>query len=355
MKTYQALIIASLLHAPPVFAQRLIPFDAFFVSVETNDWMNRSGEGDRLNVSVQVSRGAEKPNGSTSINVDCYEFDAHQRMLPNADLKAFLEAGNAAKDGKDYRMEVMTETFRGEQKSLYEVVLVDGKKMIRMSRGEEKAEFLPSEADNVRHALIQAKSGEAWFKKLLSDDKMPKANQEAKPPQANGYYLSSAIGTISGRGISYEISVTSHSFGTAPEYDIEHKLCLYSADGELNGTLSGEWVAGLLQKISLALESTNAGRAYSFTSGEDEGRKYSVTANLDTKEADLILNPGTFFKDRNAERGHFGASQLVEIRKLIAGCEERTKWFQSNEHLFFAQSAEKAEQVGRGDDDKPSN
>ena len=345
MKTYPAIVIASLLLALPLSALRLIPFDHFYVSVETNDWLNQSDEGPHLNVTIRVSRDAGDPNGSTSVEVNCYEFDADQRMLPEADLKAFLEAGDAAGNGKDFRKEVMTKTFRGERKTLYEVVSVDGKEVIRMSRGEKKVEFMPGEADRVRHALEQARSGEAWFKKLLSDEKIPSANPEAKPPQANGYYLSSSIGRISGRGIGYEISVFSHTFGRAPHYGIEHMLCLYSEDGELNGTLSGGWVARLLQKISIALDAVKAGRAYSFKSGEDEGQSYTVTANLDTKEADLVLHPDNFFNNRNAEKGHFGESQLAEIRKLIDGCDERIKWFKANEHLFFTNPVEKAEET----------
>jgi hypothetical protein len=237
----------------------------------------------------------------------------------------------------------MTKTFRGEKETIYEVVEVDGKKMIRITRGEEKAEFLPVEAAKVRAALAQARSGQAWFRKLLTDKTMPIPNEEARAPQANGYYLTSPIGTISGKGIGYEVSVSSHSFGQTPQYSIGHTLCLYAADGHLNGTLGAP--AGMLQKISSALEAVKAGRAYSFTSGEDKGRRYSVTANLNTKEADIILNPGEFFKNRNSEKGYFGLAQLADIRKLIDGCDERIKWFQANEHLFFTSTNEEAEQV----------
>ena len=344
MKTYSSLLL-SLLLALPLSGGDLIPFDEFFVSVETNDWMNRRDEGTRLNVSVHVSRSAQEPNGSTSVEVDCFEFEAAQRMLPEADLKVFLAAGDAAQGGKEFRETVMTKTFRGEKETTYEVVEVDGKKMIRISRGEEKAEFLLVEAAKVRTALAQAKSGQAWFKKLLVDKTMPVPNEEARAPQAKGYYLNSSIGTVSGKGIGYEVSVSSHSIRQAPIYNIGHTLCLYSVDGELNGTLGGGWVAGMLQRISSALEAVNAGRAYSFTSGEDDGRRYSVTANLQTQEADVILIPGNFFKNRNSAKGSFGSAQLAGIRKLIDGCDERIKWFQANEHLFFTSTNEEAEQV----------
>lgn len=334
MKTFSSLLI-SLLLALPLSGADLIPFDEFFVSVETNDWMNRRDEGTRLHVSVHVSRSAEEPNGSTSVEVNCFQFEAAQRMLPDEDLKAFLAAGDAAQGGKEFRDAVMTKTFRGEKETTYEVVEVDGKKMIRISRGEEQAEFLPVEAAKVRDALAQAKSGQAWFRKLLVDKTMPVPDEEASPPKAKVYYLSSSIGTVSGEGIGYEVSVASHSRTEAPQYSIQHTLCLYSGDGELNGTLGGDWVAGLLQKIALALEAVNSGSAYTFTSGEKEGRRYSVTANLATKEADVSLNPGEFFKNRNAEKGSFGQAQLADIRKLIDGCDERIKWFKGNERLFF--------------------
>lgn len=343
MKTYSSLLL-SLLLALPLSGGDLIPFDEFFVSVETNDWMNRRDEGTRLNVSVRVSRSADEPNGSTSVEVNCFKFEADQRMLSEADLKVFLAAGDAAQGGKEFREAVMTETFRGEKETTYEVVEADGKKMIRISRGEEKAELLPGEAAKVRIALAQARSGREWYRKLLADKTMPIPNEEARAPQANGYYLTSSIGTVSGKGIGYEVSVSSYSIGQTPRYDIGHTLCLYSADGRLNGTLGGAWVAGLLHKISSALDAVNAGRAYSFTSGEDDGRRYSVTANLKTREADVILVPGEFFKDRDPEKGSFGVAQLADIRKLIDGCGERIKWFQAHEHLFFTSTNEEAEQ-----------
>ncbi len=335
MKTYPSFLVLLLLLVLPLSGGDLIPFNNFFVSVETKDWLNQREEGARLNVTVRVSRSAEEPKGSTSIDVDCYEFEAGQRMLSDADIKAFLAAGDAAQKDKEFREVVTTKTYRGDKETTYEVVDVSGKKLIRMSRGEEKAEFLPREAVKVRKALAQARSGEAWYKKLLHDDAMPTPIEKARAPQSIGYFLNTPIGTVSGRGIGYEISVASHSFGKAPRYYVEHQLCLYSVDGELNGTLSGAWVAGLLKEISAALEAVDAGKPYSFKSEEDGGRSYSVTANLKTKEADVVLIPGKYFKNRDAERGFFGHVQLAEIRKLIEDCDQRIKWLQANENLFF--------------------
>ena len=336
MKACFSSIVTVLLLVGPLLGGGLIPFDEFYVSVETNDWRARREEGVSLNVSVRVSRSAENPEGSISVDVNCFEFEAGQRMLPDADIEAFLAAGDAAREGEAFRDVVTTKTYRGDKETIYEVVEVEGKKMIRMSRGEGRAEFLPAEAVKVREALARARAGEAWFKKLLSDDEMPVPIDGARPPQAKGYYLDSSVGTVSGRGIGYEISVAANSFRSAPRYHVNHQLCLYSPEGRLNGSLSGVWVAGLLQKVSAALDAAVAGKAYSFKSGEDEGRAYTVTANLKTKEADVVLIPGEFFKGRDAERGFFGVAQLAEIRKLIDDCDDRIKWFQANEHLFFA-------------------
>jgi len=345
MKTYPSLLAASLLLVLPLSGGDLIPLGEFKVTVVTDNWMKPGGAGNGLNVSVRVSRDAKDRNGSTSVEVNCYDFKSDQRMFPEADLKVFLAAGDAAQEGKEFRETVMTKTFRGETETTYEVVDVDGKKMVRISRGEEKAELLPGEAAKVRTALEQARSGEAWFRKLLAEDTMPIPSEEAKPPQADGYYLQILIGTVPGKGIGYEVSVSSHSFGKPPHYTTDHTLCLYSADGTLSGTLSGGWVDGMLWKISSAIDAANTDRAYSFTSGEYEGRRYTVTANLKTKEADVILTPVVGFKNFKTEKGSFGLAQLTEIRKLIAGCDERIKWFQANEHLFFTSTTEKAEQA----------
>lgn len=338
MKTHPSFLVALLLMVLPLNGGDLIPFDNFYVSAETNNWSTRRGEGDRLNVSVRVSRSAEEPKGATSVEINCFEFEAGQRMLPDTDLKAFLAAGDAAQEGKEFKEVVTTKTFRGDVETTYEVVDVGGEKLVRMNRGEDKAEFFPNEAAKVKIALARASSGEAWYKKLLSDDVMPIPKEEARAPQSKGYHLNTSIGTVSGRGIGYEVSVTSHSFGRTPEYNVTHGLCLYSVDGQLNGTLSGRWVKGLFQKITEALEAVNAGKDYSFKSAEDEGRSYSVTANLKTKEADIVLKPGKFFKGRDAERGYFGNAQLAEIKKLIKECDQRIEWFQANEHIFFTKN-----------------
>ncbi|MBK1791002.1 hypothetical protein [Persicirhabdus sediminis] len=338
MKTSQLSIIASLVLSLPLFAGDLIPYKDFYVSVETNDWFARRDEGDRLNVSVSISRSADKPNGSSSIRVYCYTFESWQRMLTDDDIEAFLAAGDAAQEGEEFRHVVTTETFRGDQETIYEVVNVGGEKLVRMSRGVEQAEFVPAEAAKVRAALAQARSAEAWYKKLLLDEVLPEPNDEARPPRSSSYNLISTIGTVSGKGLGYEVAATSFSSEGDPEYRIEHELCLYSEEGEETGSLSGDWVADLLKEISIALDATVNGRAYSFQSNEVAGSSYSVTVNLATMEADVELQPGNFFNNREASRGHFGKAQLADIRKLISDYENRAKWFQANERLFYTKN-----------------
>jgi hypothetical protein len=335
MRTISTLFaIFALLGEPGLCQQKLIPYNQVFVSVNTKPLIDRKNKGSKLNVSVRMSKGSEGAEDSASVDVDCYDFSSEKRMMPEKDLEAFFEMGKAALAGEKARKEVLTETFRGEVTTVYEVAEADNGKIIRMTRGDESADFPPEEAERVRAALTEAEIGRAWYEKILTATELPAETPDARPPRSDGYYLDSQIGEVSGRGISYEVSISANGMLGNHTYEISHGLLLYT-DGRMTGSMSGGWVEALLLKVTLALDAAKDGRNFSFKSGEDDGRSYTVKANPATKEADLELNLSDFFKDREPRKAHFGVAQLEEIRRLIDEYEVRQKWFEDNEGLFF--------------------
>lgn len=317
---------------------RLIPFDDYYISVETNDWMNRRDGMNSLNVTVKISRSAKVSIGSTSIEVNCLEFPAGKTMFLKEDLKLFFDAGAAAVKGEKYRKETLTSTLYGDEITVFETVDSNGGKMIRVNRAGKEALFALSEIVNVKEALVQAQVGKAWFDNLLIAEELPKKMPRAKPPVADSYFLISKLGEISGRGIGYRVSVFSNSVGKEQKYYLRHQLSFLNPSGGGMGSSGGQWVAGLLQEVSSALEAIEKGREYSFESGLEKGRKYTVVANLDTAEADVILFLGDFFKKGAVVKGHYGKEDLVAIEQLIKGHEARMKWFEKHENLFFTRS-----------------
>jgi len=314
--------------------ESLIPYDRIFVSVHTKTFPDRKHKGAKLNVSVRMSKGPEDGEDSASIDINCFDFSAGQRMMPEQDLEAFFEVSDAALAGKDARKEIVTKTFRGEKNSVYESVVDGDGRIVRMSRGEESTDFRPEEAGRVRAALAEARIGKAWFEKILVATELPEVSPEARPPRSEGYYLDSQVGLVSGRGIGYEITVSTNGMTEGQSYHITHGLIVYT-NGQMTRTMGGDWVKALLHKVTLALDAAKNGRDYSFKSGEDDGRRYEVKANPTTKEADLKLTLGNFFGKREPKEAHFGVAQLDEIRRLIDEFEVRKRWFENNERLFF--------------------
>jgi len=331
MKILFTLLVVFLTVISGVCEESLIPVEEFYISVNTNDFMNRPHGRKGLSVSVGVLRGKEDPQGQTITDINCFEFPAGKRMFLKEDIKVFYEAADAAKMGKVYLKETDTQIFMGIEKTIFKSIHMDGEWVVMVSRLGKDAVFSANEGDSLKKALHQAKLGQAWFKLLLNSEKLPKETPTAKPPLSNGYYLSSEIGEVSGRGISYAVSVSARGRGRnrAPNYNITHELSYSGAHGKM-GTSSGQWVSGLLAEITIALEAIKKGKAYSHKS-----QGYSVKANLKTKEADVTWYLGVFFKGETPKKGHFGVEELNEIRTLIKSYDVKKKWFEEHEHWFY--------------------
>ena len=59
-----------------------------------------------MNVSVTLARSAAEPEGVTSIEVDCPEFDSHRRMMPDPDAVATLNTPFADPDAESLRQKL---------------------------------------------------------------------------------------------------------------------------------------------------------------------------------------------------------------------------------------------------------
>jgi hypothetical protein len=334
MKTLCAIFLATLFGSSARADDRLIPFDDFYVSVETNDWLNRPRKQHALNVSVRVSRSAHEQDGSTSIEVDCHEFSSARRELAEEDITAFLEACDAATKRQDYRKEISSKTQFGYVQTVYEVVTVDQQKRVSVTRGKA-ALFAPDEGAKLKNALAQAHAGEAWFRKLLAEQKLPAKQPNAKPPQANNYYLTSKLGEVAGEGLSYEVSLGTHSFNAPPSYQMGHDLRFITLGGNA-GSSGGEWVKGMVDQIALALNALTKKQAFYFESPGNPGeQRFAVKANLATQQADVEFQPGSFFGRHSSIQGSFSMAQLAEIRQVMAKWEARKKWFVEHEDWFF--------------------
>lgn len=313
--------------------ERLIPMDQFFISVETNDWLRRPENRDGLSVSVSMARGAGEKAGTVKVEVDCYKFESAERGLSEEDRQMFVKVAEAAKRKEAFSRQILSPTLFAKKETLFESKEMGGEWVVTMSRGGNTGIFLADEGERLEKAMAQARAGEKWFKELLYARKRPEPTAVAHPPRSHFFMLSSTVGKVSGRGIDYEVTVSSFPTGEEP-YRVEHWL-RFSQGKEGMGSSSGAWVEVVLRRVADALVAIGRGSKYSFESPAKEEDGFSVVANLETKEAEVTIVPGSFFPDRAKKTGHFGEAQLAGIRKLLDEAQPRIEWFRENEALFF--------------------
>ena len=308
---------------------RLIPFDEFFVSVPLEDVTAAAGGAGGIQVSVRVSRGVQTPLGSTKVEVSCPGLSFPERSLDAEEVAVFLEACAAASRGEVFRQEVR----RGINKTIYESALMEGGWRVRMRRGGEVL-FAPQEGARLKASLAQAAAAEAWYRELLTAGTLPEKTAEAHPPKAAGFFLISKLGGVRADGLEYEVTLRKWPFKGAQPYSVTHGL-RYFALGGRHTSMSGEWVKRLLEQVALALQAVGRKEAFAYVSPQG-GRDihFTVTANLETQQADVTFNPGHTGKHSPVE-GSFGVKQLAEIREIATQGPAREKWFSQHEGWFF--------------------
>lgn len=334
MKTPAALFFAFTLLAAAVTAAetRLIPFDEFFVSVPVTANLKFDG----LRVVVQVRRGVNEPVGRTGIEVVRHVTSIPDRTLTAEELAALMEALNAALQAKPCRREVP----RGIYKSVFEAVKVNDHTRVRMHRPEQGRAVLfePEVTSKLKLALEQALVAEAWLKKLLTERTLPVKTAEAHPPKAPAPFLESEVGEVSGEVLTYEVALTNLNSPQVPEFRVEQRLS-FSIPRELSISGHGEWVKRMMEHVALALDAVGRKEAYTFED-EPEGPeghsgKYSVTANLATQKADVVIDMSKYLENEPLIRGSFAMAQLDAIRKLAAQGDAWEKWLTEHAGWFL--------------------
>lgn len=324
------ILTLSLLATLSTLAERIIPGENLSVTIYTHGDFRNHDEDFQMKVKLHAYRNPQaQPQVTTSIETFCNGFTKPGTPLNPAELEALLAAGDAAEKRQEFQKTVVT----GDLQTRIEVVKINQSRKIFILRNNENVGIWQSEIRKVRQALLEAEAGEAWFKKILLAEKLPDPTPDARPPRANRHFLTLPIGSTTCRGFEHQVQIRNwDSIGTT--YKVEHSMSLFSADGFLQNISTGFWVADLLNEVSNALKSIDAGKKFEFISPPDALVRFSVTANLVTKEADVVLHPSHFTRNR-IRKGHYTNAHLKKINTLIKSCDARIKWHQAHEHLFF--------------------
>jgi hypothetical protein len=332
MHLLRNILIAFLAFSGQLRAQ-LIPFPDFYVSVETNDFLTRNDRKTALSVSVGVSRS----NGAarTKTEVNCYEFDAGGRGFDERDQERFLQASSAAKQGNEFAATIVSPALiPREIETSFRSENVEGRYVVKVTRGEKKAVFEPGEGERLVHALAEARAGEAWFQSLLNNDVLPTPTEESHPPRSHGYFVISRIGEVGCRGFKYRISLDCSSYRQPLTYSVGHSIEFGDKSTEQWGSI-GLRGDELFKHLSEALDSVEQNREYLFV---PEDRRFKIEANRENREVDVTVARSDFFADRSPVVGHVGRTQLEQIGAMISETSSREKWFRAHETLFFQPS-----------------
>lgn len=337
MKTPKALLflftlLAAAVTAAPGAEERLIPFDEFYLSVPVTGKLNFDG----LRVAVQMRRGVNEPVGRTGIEVVRSFISAPDHTLTAEELAALTEALNAALKEQPYRREVP----RGKYQSVFETVKMNDHTGVRMHRQEAGLTLVEPEVTlKLKLALEQAAVTEAWLKKLLTERTLPVPTAAAHPPKAPAPFLKSEVGTVSGEGLTYEVTLSNLNSPTVPEFRVHHGLS-FSSPRELSISGFGEWVRRMMEGVALALDAVGRKEAFTCEALPDglQGHrgKYTVTANLAAQKADVVVDVRVDYGDEEPLLpGSFAVSQLAAIRKLTAQGDAWQKWLTEHAGWFL--------------------
>src|SRR2546425_804863 len=85
-----------------------IPYPEFYISVETNNFLDRAKGKMRFAVRVSVARSSEASAGKTSLHVNCYAFGPGVRGFDDADQSLFLQAAATARYGREFSATIVS-------------------------------------------------------------------------------------------------------------------------------------------------------------------------------------------------------------------------------------------------------
>ncbi|MEM9479273.1 MAG: hypothetical protein AAGA58_06375 [Verrucomicrobiota bacterium] len=337
MMTRSVLFIVSFgLLLPLIHADECpIPIDDLFVSVDIEEGRNRPEGLSGFRVYASMHRDKGSPKGGTSLGVDCREFSSGMLMLPPEDRAMFFRTAAAARESRELIDHTITRTYYGPKKTEFESFQRGDTWLVRVTRAEKEAIFSPDEEFRLKAALKEAIVAQIWFRKLLFHEKTPETSPDSRPPVAEEFDVSSSLGTVSGGDLSFDINLFSIGAWAPEKFTVKHWI-KYDTNDALRGSSSGQWVEELLDRIREAIAAAETGEVFEFKSNRDEDDcRYTVTADLKTKEAIVVVTPGAFFKDRSDLRGQFGKEEMDLIQGFVAAAPKREEWFNENESLFI--------------------
>ena len=317
----------SAVHLKVFLKDRLIPFDHFYVNVETNNWRKQRDIGTSLNVSTTVHRSPGE-HGKAGYDVNCFEFDAGQRMLPENELPHFIEAGKHAAQKRSFKEETITTTFRGNLRTIYESAEInDGRWMIRITRGGRSALFEPDEGERLAKAIDESKLAVQWYRKLLQNERI-EPGETARPPRASGIYLDSKVGTVMAANGRLGIEVSVRNQLRNQSFGVGYRLRLGNG-----GSTGGSWVKTLVEEMGTVFVAAEKGEAL-----ETKVNDCTITADTRNKTVTLKVVPGRFFRDRSERVSSFTRKDYDRIQSFIRHSEVVKDWFSRNASLFYSET-----------------
>ena len=342
MKTTAFLFLFALLSAAPGAEERLIPFDEFFISVAFV-------VTPKLEVAVQVQRGGDEPQGRTGIALVSPTSLHSKGALEPDEVASLVAACDAALNARAYHKEI----WHGNEKWVYETVKVDDH--TRVSVGGVVFEWY--ETLKLKEALVQATVAEAWFKKLLTERTLPAQTAVARPLRVRSPNLNFKVGEVSGDGLTYAVALKQSSSNPSQQYQVQ-QVVNFKRPGGYQGNMYGVyggWIGAMMEQVALALDAVQRKKDFTYEAPPDaaEGRygKFSVTANLTTQKADVVIDMSRPFEKPNTSgiilmprhlneekplvQGSFAVRDLAAIRKLTTQGEAWAKWFAEHEAWFF--------------------
>ena len=308
---------------------RLIPFDDFFISMETNGARNHNRGFSSLYVMLFVERSKSIPKGRISSEILCLQFENNKQRFTARDIEVLTMGCLAAGRGEEF-MQLSIDTGYGH--TVFETVKRGDLWVVQVNRGDKVVFFNHTEGEKVRKALREVDIGEAWYEKLLTDKKMPQPEQDLRAPMVASLRFKSPVGLVEGRGLVIEHSLSVNIDRGEARYGVSRKLRLrHNANGFTSS--NGRGVERFLENIAKVLESSKKGEALEIDSSKG-GLKYTVKTNLVKKGADVVLLDRFLIKNR-PRTVHFDQEDLIEIKKINTAYEARKQWFKKHEAWFF--------------------
>lgn len=308
---------------------KAIPFEDIVLTVRVGRLFGVMKKEPDLDFTVWAQRDSAKPLGSAWISSRCSGFKNELDTMTEEDLAAFLEVGKAAKEGREMRIEVNSQTAEGKPDTVYKVIFEDGKRVMRVFRDKESLDFPLNSIARVSEEAAEAKAARAWFEKLFTADEIPEVTPDARPPRSDRCSIRAGAENIWCKGFTY-MNGAAANWSPNSQHLTMPRLMVQRKGGIAGHLVGGEWMEALFKDIALATDAAADGKVIVLRGKGDNLIEYWVRSNIGTKEAEITLTSPAF-----ATGGSIGKTELAEIQRVKSETEARLEWIKKNETLFF--------------------